>query len=190
MFQITKFTLSDRIYPIEYTYIRIEGKLWPRQILRVVKVRAIWWGKQPCSFSNFMHVTRSSKSFEKYKIMRKLLSDPMTPQNNPEWRVITPQGPRKSWQVWQSWYIPVFLKSTSFVSFTDKNFKCLTEIIILSVRMSDTKIQDFLHRTRTCLTENYPVWCDVSFCQTECLTILKSFQEVWYTQENAHWGCI
>ena len=50
MFQITKFTLSDRIYPIEYTYIRIEDILWPRQILRVVKVRAIWWGKRPCSF--------------------------------------------------------------------------------------------------------------------------------------------
>ena len=37
-----------------------------------------------------MHVLRSSKSFEKYKIMQKLLSDPMTPHNNPEWRVITP----------------------------------------------------------------------------------------------------
>ena len=72
----------------------------------------------------------------------------------------------------------VFLKSASFVSFTDKNFKCLTEIKILSVRMSDTKIQDVLYRTRTCLTENYPVWHDVSFCQTECLTGLKSFQEV------------
>ena len=41
MFQITKFTLSDRIYPIEDTYIRIEDILWPRQIVRVVKVRAI-----------------------------------------------------------------------------------------------------------------------------------------------------
>ena len=41
MFQITQFTLSDRIYPIEYTYIRIEDILWPSQILRVVKVRAI-----------------------------------------------------------------------------------------------------------------------------------------------------
>ena len=29
MFQITIFTLSDRIYPIEYTYIRIEDILWP-----------------------------------------------------------------------------------------------------------------------------------------------------------------
>ena len=72
----------------------------------------------------------------------------------------------------------VFLKSASFVGFTDKNFKCLTEIKILSVRMSDTKIQDILHRTRTCLTENYTVWHDVSFCQTQCLTSLKSFQEV------------
>ena len=45
--------------------------------------------------------------------------------------------------------------------------------------MSDTKIQDVLHRTRTCLTENYPVWHDVSFCQTKCLTSLKSFHEVW-----------
>ena len=41
MFQITKFTLSDRIYPIEYTYIRIEDILWPRQIVRVVNVWAI-----------------------------------------------------------------------------------------------------------------------------------------------------
>ena len=41
MFQITKFTLSDRIYPIERTYMRIEDLLWPRQILRAVKVRAI-----------------------------------------------------------------------------------------------------------------------------------------------------
>ena len=40
MFQITKFTLIDRIYLIEYTYIRIEDILWPRQVLRVVKVRA------------------------------------------------------------------------------------------------------------------------------------------------------
>ena len=46
-----------------------------------------------------MHVRCSSKSFEKYKIMQKLLSDPMTPHNNPEWRVITCHGPRKSWQV-------------------------------------------------------------------------------------------
>ena len=72
----------------------------------------------------------------------------------------------------------MFLKSASFVSFTDKNFKCLTEIKILSVRMSNTKIQNILHRTRTCLTENYPVWHDVSFCQTQCLTSLKRFQEV------------
>ena len=40
----------------------------------------------------------------------------------------------------------VFLKSAGFVSFTDKNFKCLTEILILSVRMSDAKIQDVIHR--------------------------------------------
>ena len=44
--------------------------------------------------------------------------------------------------------------------------------------MSDTNIQDILHRTKTCLTENYSVWHDVSFCQTECLTSFKSFQEV------------
>ena len=50
MFQITKFTVSDRIYPIQYSYIRIEDILWPRQILPAVKVRAIWWGKEPCSF--------------------------------------------------------------------------------------------------------------------------------------------
>ena len=50
MFQITKFTPSDRIYPIECTCIRIEDILWPRQILRAVKVRAIRWGKEPCSF--------------------------------------------------------------------------------------------------------------------------------------------
>ena len=41
MFQITKFTPSDRIYPIECTCIRIEDILGPRQILRAVKVRAI-----------------------------------------------------------------------------------------------------------------------------------------------------
>ena len=35
----------------------------------------------------------------------------------------------------------MFLKSVSFVSFADKNFKCLTEIKILSVRMSDTKFK-------------------------------------------------
>ena len=51
MFQITKFTLSDGIFPIECNYIKIEDLLWPRQILRAVKVRAIWWGKEPCSFS-------------------------------------------------------------------------------------------------------------------------------------------
>ena len=50
MFQITKFTLSDRIYPFECTYMRIEDLLRPRQILRAVKVRAIWLGKEPCSF--------------------------------------------------------------------------------------------------------------------------------------------
>ena len=49
MFQITKFTLSDRIYPIECTYMKIEDLLRPRQILRAVKVRAIWLGKEPCS---------------------------------------------------------------------------------------------------------------------------------------------
>ena len=42
----------DRIYPIEYTYIRIEDILWSRKILRVVKVRAISWGKQPCSLGD------------------------------------------------------------------------------------------------------------------------------------------
>ena len=41
MFHIPKFTLNDRIYPIECTYIRIKGIPWRRQILRVVKVRAI-----------------------------------------------------------------------------------------------------------------------------------------------------
>ena len=41
MGQITKFTLSDRIYPIECTYIEIDDILWPRQILRAVKARAI-----------------------------------------------------------------------------------------------------------------------------------------------------
>ena len=38
------------IYPIECTYVRIEDILWSRQILRAVKVWAIWWGKEPCSF--------------------------------------------------------------------------------------------------------------------------------------------
>ena len=41
MFQITNFTLSDKIYTIECTYIRIEDILWSRQILRAVKVPAI-----------------------------------------------------------------------------------------------------------------------------------------------------
>ena len=50
MFQITKFTLSDRIYPIERTYMRIEDLLRPRQILWAVKVRAICLGKEPYSF--------------------------------------------------------------------------------------------------------------------------------------------
>ena len=49
MFQITKFNLSDRIYPLQCTYIRIEDIPWPKQILRAVKVRAIWWDKEPCS---------------------------------------------------------------------------------------------------------------------------------------------
>ena len=49
-FHITKFNLSDRIYPIKCIYIRIEDILWPRKILRAVKVRAIWWGKALCSF--------------------------------------------------------------------------------------------------------------------------------------------
>ena len=43
---------------------------------------------------------------------------------------------------------PVFLKSASFVSFTDKKFKCLTEIKILSVRMSNTKIQNVILYTQ------------------------------------------
>ena len=39
-----------------------------------------------------MHVTRFSKSLEKYKIM--LLSNPMTPpHNNPEWRVVMVHNP-------------------------------------------------------------------------------------------------
>ena len=49
IFRITKFTLSDRIYLLECTYIWIEDILWPRRILRAVKNRAIWWGKGPCS---------------------------------------------------------------------------------------------------------------------------------------------
>ena len=52
MFQITKSTLSDRKYSIQCTYIRIEDILWPRQTLWAVKVRAIWWGKEPCSFDS------------------------------------------------------------------------------------------------------------------------------------------
>ena len=56
MFQITKLNLSDIIYPIECTYIRIEDILWLRQILQAVKVWAIWWGKEPCSFVCFSRV--------------------------------------------------------------------------------------------------------------------------------------
>ena len=36
-----QLTLIVRIYSIEFTYIRTEGILWPRQILGAVKVRAI-----------------------------------------------------------------------------------------------------------------------------------------------------
>ena len=53
MFQITKFTLSDRIYPIECTYNRIEDILWSRQILRLVK---LWAGKEPCSFMKLAEI--------------------------------------------------------------------------------------------------------------------------------------
>ena len=41
MFHFTNFTLSDRIYPIECTYIRIEDIIWSRKIVWAVKVRAI-----------------------------------------------------------------------------------------------------------------------------------------------------
>ena len=63
--QITKFTLSDRIYPTECTYIKIEDILWPRQILRAVKVRAIWWGKGPYSL-----LVSKSIRFEIFRTLR------------------------------------------------------------------------------------------------------------------------
>ena len=37
MFNISKFTLSDKIYPTEYPDIRNERILWPIQILSVEK---------------------------------------------------------------------------------------------------------------------------------------------------------
>ena len=40
MFHTTNFILSDRIYPIECTILRIEGILW--HILWAAKDRAIW----------------------------------------------------------------------------------------------------------------------------------------------------
>ena len=83
--------------------------------------------------------------------------------------------------------IAVFLKSASFVGFTDKNFKCLTEIKILSVQMSDTKIQDVLHRIRTCLTENYPVWHDGIFLSDRMSDKLNKFQEVCHCDLPLHY---
>ena len=72
MFQITKFTLSDRIYPIECTYMRIEDLLRPRQILRAVKVRAILLGKEPCSFVELYVETKQPLTFS---IMLEVLRD-------------------------------------------------------------------------------------------------------------------
>ena len=42
MFHITKLTLSDRVDITEWTNIKIEGILWPRQILQAVKIGTIW----------------------------------------------------------------------------------------------------------------------------------------------------
>ena len=80
-----------------------------------------------------------------------------------------------------SWKVPVLSVLLIKISNVWQKIK------ILSVRMSDTKIQDILHRTRTCLTENYTVWHDVSFCQTQCLTSLKSFQEVCWRHIFGSW---
>ena len=41
--------------------------------------------------------------------MQKLLPHPMIPHKNPEWRVITPHDPRKSWQVCLSYQYSVLV---------------------------------------------------------------------------------
>ena len=43
-----------------------------------------------------MHVTRSSKSLEKCKIMRKLLSDPLTRHKHSDGRIIISHDSRKN----------------------------------------------------------------------------------------------
>ena len=77
---------------------------------------------------------------------------------------------------WKVPVLPVLLIKISNV--WQKSKSCQSKCPIL-------KIQDVLHRTRTCLTENYPVWHDVSFYQTECLTSYKSFQEVCNVSANS-----
>ena len=85
MFQITKFTPSDRIYPIECICIRIEDILWPRQILRAVEVRAIWWGKEPCSFNGYWLWATSCGVGVKVKISQFLVATVLVQQ---DWELI------------------------------------------------------------------------------------------------------
>ena len=49
------FKFQNSLKVIEYTLLnvlilKLNIILLPRQIVRAVKVRAIWWGKEPCSF--------------------------------------------------------------------------------------------------------------------------------------------
>ena len=85
MFQITKFTLSDRIYPIERTYMRIEDLLRPRQILRAFKVRAIWLGKEPCAFQWYRQQNGERRVI--HRIIKKVYIPPRGPQSVPNARV-------------------------------------------------------------------------------------------------------
>ena len=76
MFQIHS---SDSIYPIECTYIKNEDILCLRKILRAVKVRAIWWGKEPYSFHSA--VSEKSKMSQPIRGQRGHLVFPISPKN-------------------------------------------------------------------------------------------------------------
>ena len=74
-----------------------------------------------------------------------------------------------------SWKVPVL--SVLLIKISNvwqKSKSCQSECPIQKFKMFHTE-QELVW------TENYPVRHDVSFCQTECLTSLKSFQEVCHT---------
>ena len=68
MFHITKLTLSDRIYPIECTYVRVEGIILTRQILRVVKFGQYDKEKNraPLETTKYILILKSYKSYENF----------------------------------------------------------------------------------------------------------------------------